>query len=335
MRIAYLLESTDVSGGVKVALLQAEALARRGHRVSVVSPDAAPSWFSLSRARFERSSFRESTELASADVRVATFWTTARPAVEGARGPVFHLCQGYEGSFRFYAALRESIEASYRLPTIKLAVSETLATRLEALGLGPVANVGQAFDPTGFFPSESAEPRGDPTILLVGPFAAEVKGIDVALAGLSLWRQTGARFRVRRVSMEAPSPEESSSGLIDEYDREVPPDRMPWVYRASDVFLGPLRPEEGFGLPTLEALASGLACLLSDTPGNREIAGETAIYFRDGDPESLARALPGVTSPDSRRRARENGPRIAARFDPSAVAERLERAFESASSRAS
>ena len=66
LRIAYLLESTEVSGGVKVVLQQAEALARRGHRVAGrVSPGAQPGWFPLSRARFERSSFRESRELAA------------------------------------------------------------------------------------------------------------------------------------------------------------------------------------------------------------------------------------------------------------------------------
>ena len=129
MRIAYLLASTDLSGGVRVVLLQAEALARLGHRVSVVSPDPEPRWFPLSRARFERAAFAESRELASAEIRVATFWTTVDPALAGASGPVFHLCQGYEAAFSFYARERERIEAAYRRPTRKLAVSDALARR--------------------------------------------------------------------------------------------------------------------------------------------------------------------------------------------------------------
>ena len=60
MRIAYLLQSTELCGGVKVALAQAEALGRRGHRVTVVSPDARPEWFPLRSARFERSEFPRS-----------------------------------------------------------------------------------------------------------------------------------------------------------------------------------------------------------------------------------------------------------------------------------
>jgi len=327
MRIAYLLQTTELSGGVQVALVQAEALARRGHRVTVVSPDSPPSWFSLSRARFERSAFSDSAALAEAEIRVATFWTTVAAALSRASGPVFHLCQGYEGGFRFYADRRAEIEAAYRSPTRKLAVSATLAARLDALGFGPAENVGQAFDPDGFRPGEPRDPEV-PVILVTGPYDADVKGVDVALAGLALWRDRGGKFRLRRVATTPAAPAEKSSGLVDEYHRAVPPARMPWVYRSCDLFLGAFRAEEGFGLPTLEALASGLACLLSETPGNLEIAGEDgAVFFSDGNAESLAGSLPRALSPETRRLARSRGPAIAARFSPAGVAERLERAF--------
>lgn len=331
MRIAYLLESTELSGGVKVVLQQAEALARRGHRAAVVSAGPAPAWQALSRARFERGSFRESLELAEADVRVATFWTTVAPALERARGPVFHLCQGYEGSFSFYADRREEIEAAYRAPTRKLAVSGALAARLDSLGFGPAENIGQTFDPRGFFPSrERVGGREPPVVLLVGPYEADVKGVGIALEGLRLWRGRGGLFRLRRVSTHPAGEQERAAGLADEYHHRLPPERMPFAYRASDLFLGPARPEEGFGLPALEALACGLPCLLSDTPGHREIAGDAAAYFPDGDPEALAAALPVAAGPDARARARVEGPRAASRFDISAVAAKLESAFERA-----
>ena len=332
MRIAYLLESTQLSGGVQVVLLQAEALARRGHRAAVVSPGPSPSWFSFSRARFERSSFRQSREIAEADIRVATFWTTVAPALEGASGPVFHLCQGYEGSFSFYADRREEIEAAYRAPTRKLAVSGTLAGRLDALGFGPAENVGQAFDPRLFFPpgEDRARPLDTPVVLVVGPYEADVKGIGIALEGLRLWRERGGLFRLRRVSTHPPGEEEKAAGLVSEYHHGLSPDRMPFAYRASDLFLGPARLEEGFGLPVLEALSCALPCLLSDTPGHREIAGDAASYFPDGDPRGLADALPAAAGAEARSLARARGPRAASRFTTAAVAANLEAAFERA-----
>ncbi|HKF45472.1 MAG TPA: glycosyltransferase family 4 protein [Thermoanaerobaculia bacterium] len=332
MRVAYLLESTELSGGVKVVLQQAEALARRGHRVTVVSPGPLPPWFSLAQARFERSSFRESRALAEADVRVATFWTTVAPALDAALGPVFHLCQGYEGSFTFYADRRGEIEEAYRAPTRKLAVSSSLAARLNGLGFGPAESVGQAFDPAAFLPAPSngGKPNDPPVVLVVGIYEADVKGIAVALEGLRLGRERGSVFRVRRVSTHAPGEAEKSAGVVDEYHQALPPSRMPFAYRSSDLFLGPARPEEGFGLPVLEAMSCGVPCLLSDTPGHREIAGDAASYFADGDPESLAAALPAALSPEARARAWIEGPKTTSRFDSAAVAARLEAAFDAA-----
>jgi glycosyltransferase involved in cell wall biosynthesis len=329
MRVAYLLESTELCGGVKVVAQQADALARRGHRVAIVSPRPGEPWLPLGHARLELSSFSDSRELAAADVRVATFWTTAKPAVETPRGPVFHLCQGYEGDLDFYSGVRGEIEAAYALPTHKLAITETLAEKLRHKGFGPATNVGQAFDARPFAPAPRRDPAA-PTVLVVGQYEGVVKGIDVALEGLRIWRARGGRFRLRRVAIEPPAAAEKASGLVDEYHHRLDPSRMPLAYRESDIFIGPSRPEEGFGLPVLEALASGLPSLLSDTPTHREIAGDAAWYFADGDPEGLADALPPLLSRESHARARVEGPRVAARFDPASVAEKLERAFRSA-----
>ena len=330
MRIAYLLDSTELSGGVKVVLLQAEGLARRGHHATIVSPDGRPDWFPLARAHFERSAFRDSTELARADVRVATFWTTVAPALDGARGPVFHLCQGYEGDFSFYAESRPAIEKAYGSPTRKLTVSGTLARRLDEKGFGRAIDVGQAFEPDGFAPGAERTPAHPPVVLLVGAYEADVKGLPVALAGLVLWRRRGGQFRVRRVSPLPASDEEKTWGVVDEYHHRLLPERMPFAYRASDLFIGPSRPEEGFGLPALEALACGVPCLLSDTPGHREFAGEAAWYFPDGDPDALADRLPDLLSEPSRARARREGPAAAAQFSVARVAERLETVFRDA-----
>ncbi len=332
MRIAYLLESTDIFGGVKVALQQAEALARRGHRTAVVSPDAAPDWFPLVRSHFERSSFRDSREAAAADVRVATFFRTVPAALEGARGPVFHLSQGYEGDIAHYRdeGLSEEIARVYRLPTQRLAVSSSLARRLEELGFGPVTDVGQTFDRSEFAPGPERPASDPPVVIVVGPIEAEFKGVEIVLRGLAEFRRRGGRFRLRRVSYTPPGPRERDLDLVDEYHARLPPERMPFAYRSSDVFVGGSRAEEGFGLPSLEALACGLPALLSDVPGQREIGGAAARYYRDGDPGSLADALPSLLGPDARAVARVAGPAEAARYDSALVAEKLERAFRRA-----
>jgi glycosyltransferase involved in cell wall biosynthesis len=332
MKIAYLLESTGFFGGVKVVLQQADALARRGHRVTVVSPEPAPEWFVLARARFERSSYRDSAALSEADVRVATFYRTVPVALEGARGPVFHLSQGYEGGFDYYrqAGLRDEIDRVYRLSTGKLAISSALARRLESLGFGAVTDVGQTFDPSEFSPGPERPANDPPVVLVVGALEVESKGVDVALRGLAESRRRGGRFRVRRISYAPPGPRERELAVGDEYHTRLPPQRMPFAYRSSELFVAASRSEEGFGLPALEALASGIPCLLSDVPGHREIGGAAASYFDDGDPLALAAALPPMLTPEARARARRSGPAETARYDSALVAERLERVFREA-----
>jgi glycosyltransferase involved in cell wall biosynthesis len=169
-----------------------------------------------------------------------------------------------------------------------------------------------------------------PVVLVVGPLEIDFKGADVALEGLAIFRRRGGAFRLRRISYFPCGEAERRFDLADEYHHRVAPERMPFAYRASDVFIGASRLEEGFGLPSLEALSCGIPALLSDTPGQREIAGDAAWYFRDGDPESLADELPKLLTETARTRARAEGPVAADRFDTAGVAERLEKAFESA-----
>jgi glycosyltransferase involved in cell wall biosynthesis len=51
---------------------------------------------------------------------------------------------------------------------------------------------------------------------------------------------------------------------------------------------------EGFGLPVVEAQASGKPLLLSDIPVLREVSGGRARFFEPRDPGSLERELSGL-----------------------------------------
>jgi glycosyltransferase involved in cell wall biosynthesis len=331
LRIAYLLASSGLSGGAKVVFQQAEELARRGHRVTVVSPEPPPEWFPLSAAEFEQSSARASRALAEGDAVVATFWTTLEPAVAAARGAVFHLCQGLESDTAFYADRREAIRHAYGLVPRKLVVSPHVEAFLRELGFTDVADVGQCFDAALFRVPDRTFDAADPWILLPGLFEIDVKGVGEALDALALLRGRGARFRVARVSPEPLGADERKRGVADEYHRWVPPSRMPALLARSDVFLGPNHAVEGFGLPSLEALASGLPAVLSDTPSHRAMAGDDAVFFPAGDVEAMAAGVGRLLAePDTRRRLSAAGPLRAQRYRTSDVADRLEAVFEAA-----
>ena len=70
--------------------------------------------------------------------------------------------------------------------------------------------------------------------------------------------------------------------------------RHPAAYYAeADIFVMPSLGPEGFGIVTMEAMAHGLPCVISDLAVHREITGDgtAAMLFRNGDAEDLRSKL--------------------------------------------
>lgn len=325
IRIAYLVASNTLSGGLRVICQQAEELSNRGYLVSLVCPDPKPEWCAFHSVLWEESSFQSSEVLENSDIRIATFWTTVSPATENYEGPVLHLCQGYEGDFSFYRSIRKEIESAYAKSTHKLAVSPHIARRLQILRHEPVTYIGQTFDPEPFPASKKRRfNRPVPTILLVGIFEADVKGIREALMALDLVKKAGIRFHLTRVSPHPPSGEERIIFEADDYFVQISIAEMARLYGKADVLIGPSHPEEGFGLPVLESLSSGLPVLLSDTPGHKHIARSAAAYFHCENISSLAEGVSKLLASSKKRRVLSRlGPLEARRFRTSNVIDKL------------
>lgn len=49
--------------------------------------------------------------------------------------------------------------------------------------------------------------------------------------------------------------------------------------------------DEGFSLPTLEAMAAGAVCVVPDIPVHREVAGNAAVYYQPGDSGDLSQKM--------------------------------------------
>jgi glycosyltransferase involved in cell wall biosynthesis len=69
--------------------------------------------------------------------------------------------------------------------------------------------------------------------------------------------------------------------------------QLQWLYQNASALVAPSH-YEGFGLPTIEALAHGTLVLASDIPVNREIAGAVAHYFLPTNTSALAGLLKAV-----------------------------------------
>lgn len=78
---------------------------------------------------------------------------------------------------------------------------------------------------------------------------------------------------------------------------------LPGAYRHALCFVFPSR-YEGFGLPTLEAMAAGCATVLCDSSSHPEVGGEAALYFDPGDDSELAAHLESLVANPELRRSR-------------------------------
>ncbi len=104
-------------------------------------------------------------------------------------------------------------------------------------------------------------------------------------------------------------------GLRDQvFQRDASDEELPGVFGGAAAFVFPSR-YEGFGLPTLEAMACGTPTVLADSSSHPEVGGDAALYFPPGDSSTLAAQLRRLLSDDALRRdLSEKGLAQAGRF---------------------
>ncbi len=330
MRIVYVLESLELSGGVKVVVEQAEGLARRGHEVSIVTRDARHGWLPVGVPVSQVPAF-DATTLPEADVHVATWFPTVVPVAKARRAKrLFHFCQGYEAPHPHTAHRIAEIEEAYEQQVPKILVSAHLVDLLAHRYPGPYHVIPQALDAAAFAPADPARsaPRRPPVLGVVGPFEAPLKGIATAAEAAAELRAAGRDVRFFRASAFAPSREESSILLADVYAHALPAWLMPVFYHACDVFLFTSFDAEGFPLPPLEAMASGVPVVLTDIPSFRPLPDDCVSRVPPGDAGAMAReAARLLDDPELWAARRARGLAVAATFTREKALDALEAIF--------
>jgi glycosyltransferase involved in cell wall biosynthesis len=333
LRITYLFESTDLWGGTKVALEQAEALSEAGYSITVLSKDAGPSWYSLRLPVIEVSNFDAAT-IPESDIIIGTYWPTVKAAVESDRGAVVHLCQGYEGDYKELQGLKSAIDEVYSYKIPKLTVSPHLDDFLRSRFSAETYYVGQMLNRSIFFPAQTRIKDKDGllfNILVVGPFEVDFKNVAFTLTGVSLAKKRlGLTVKLIRVSQFPLTSEEKAIIEPDVYHFHLPHLSMGEIYREADLFVSMSKEAEGFGLPALEAMACGAPAILSQISSYTSFdePNDYALFLNPSDPDKLAGAIEEVLLNRSlRERLIERGLDVAGKYTKEMVVKRLDAAI--------
>jgi glycosyltransferase involved in cell wall biosynthesis len=165
---------------------------------------------------------------------------------------------------------RSVVPRSARRAARVIAVSErTKQDLLELYGLAPEQVV---VIPHGADPAFHPGPRSDSYLLFVGAIeerknplaaaaAAEQVGLPLVVVGPARDRALARELARRGADLRGFVPKEELAAL----------------YRGAAAFLFPTR-YEGFGLPVLEAMASGTPVVATPDEAVREVAGDAAVY---------------------------------------------------------
>jgi glycosyltransferase involved in cell wall biosynthesis len=155
-----------------------------------------------------------------------------------------------------------------KIKVVYLAASETFNEKRSPESIAQIKSKYR-IDKPYIFALGSVEPRKNlPSALIAFKALLETKKIDYqfVIAGGKGWKNEAFYRLLKKLSIDA-------NLVMTGY---VPEEDLPALYQGAEVFVYPSL-YEGFGLPVLEAMASGTPVITSNTSSLPEVAGDAAL----------------------------------------------------------
>ncbi len=270
LRVVYLMPRTGPGGGARVLFEHANHTCHLGAEVTVVSHFPRPDWFDLA-ARFVEVPFGQPlcTSVPPCDVIVAGYWDEIIPARRLGIAPVVHFEQGVEHLFdEVSEQWKRVIEASLAAADWTITIGENTENAL-AQRYGVFAHrIANAVDTDVFHPLSQS--RDKPTVVFLGWDGTPFKGIDIA-------RRVARGLAAQRpdIGVVWITPNAPLGAVMGETVVDPPQEVLARYLREASVYIGTSR-YESWGLPALEAMASGTPVVSTDNGG-------ILTYGRDGE----------------------------------------------------
>ncbi len=306
MNIAWLLETTAISGRTRAVLALADAMVSRAHRVRLVTDGPDLTW-------------RHS---AAEWIHVDDF---ARYASGGEDFVVATSLSTHKSANAYYCFGDEDPSALAEVEVPVLAASQVLVERYANVAKD-ITFIGAPVDDDVYrqiVPREHHPPR----VLLCGPAQEDARGIHDGYGAAAHARWFHQKLDLIRVSAWAPSREEPLDS-VQEFHVALTTAEMTRLMHSCDIVLAPHERDAAVSLTTMEALAAGIPSVLTATPSflSFDTQRDYALFAPPGNAVEMGeRLIEMLDGADIRPRLRLRAQEVAEQWRASKVADRLER----------
>ena len=320
MKLALWLPHLKTSGGVRVILTYANVLARLGHEVIILAAETSrkrrwwfnlfktrPKWFKLdAKIKVKYLDFKQidsAIKEVEAEILVADSWPVAQAAlVANLNIPVIHTVQHDE---RLYHGDREVINKIYQANFKKVVVSTWLQGMFKNDFNQDAELLLNSFDQEIFKPVPEAKVNDGKIRVLLLDHPYKWKG---TAEGVKMVKELKLKYP-NLILMGLGARGEEINKEFDEFYFSPAQSELAAIYSRAHIFLCPSW-DEGFGLPSLEAMACGTAVATYDNGGSRDfaLAEKTALVSPRQDYDSLKNNLERlITDQDLRHKIAQGG----------------------------
>ena len=281
--VVFVLPSTEISGGIMVALKHAALLQKNGCDVSILANNPTLEWMEYDGRRFPVIDSKKTQVYAFFDKAVATMWVTL-PFVETHPGikERYYLVQNFETDFyepdsilRIQANQTYNRNRDIRYITISKWCQKWLKEKFHK----DAQYAPNGVDTNCFTVKKRNFNQGKIRILIEGDCAVDYKKVDESFRIVE--NLDPDRFEVWYMSYNE-RPKEWYR--VDRFLHKIPYEKVPEVYSKCHILLKSSI-LESFSYPPLEMMASGGYVVVVPNGGNIEYLqdGSNCLFYKSGD----------------------------------------------------
>ena len=271
LHIVYLMVWTKICGGSKIILEYANRLAKKGHKITLISYDEEPNWFELdSNIEFIQLEEDEQMEdhIPECDLVVPTSWKNIYQAVSFGKAPVTFFEQGGSHIFEVQNLSKEkynTVKSRMEIVPFVHTVSEFSREKIKQNYNKDSEVICNAIDSKIFYPRNNINNlhKDKIDITIIGSEGFKFKNINETLEVIRNLKRKYEKINLNWISQDQPKVNKERA-IVNPKQIEIGN-----ILRNTDIFICNSE-YESFCLPALEAMTCGAAVITTDNGGIRD-----------------------------------------------------------------